>query len=167
MTLYDGLYKKDLYKLFLNYIFPHTALRENLDTAIWPMRLQLPAMRRTQRLLDNPGVWTLKDGSSTASGGWAALNPKNGAILWETKDPLGSRAEAAVSVANELVFGCNLEPGTGRMYALNARTCAPLWSFAGSGACNAGPSIIDGMVFWGRGTFGFAPGPRLVYGFGF
>lgn len=114
----------------------------------------------------NPGVWTLKDGSSTTSGGWAALNPKNGSILWETKDPLGSRAEAAVSVANDVVFGCNLEPGAGRMYALNARTGAPLWSFAGTGACNAGPSIVEGMVFWGSGTFGFAPGPRLVYGFG-
>ena len=113
-----------------------------------------------------PEVWHLKDGTSTTAGGWAALNPKSGAVIWETKDPMGSRAEAAVSVANNVVFGCNLEPGVGRMYALNAKTGAPLWSYAGAGACNAGPSIVDGMVFWGSGTFGFAPGPRLIYAFG-
>ena len=114
----------------------------------------------------NPEVWQLKDGSTTTAGGWVALNPKTGAVIWETKDPMGSRAQEAVSVANNVVFGCNLEPGIGRMYALNAKTGAPLWSFAGAGACNAGPSIVDGMVFWGSGTFGFAPGPRLIHAFG-
>jgi hypothetical protein len=33
------------------------------------------------------------------------------------------------------------------------------------GPCNAGPSISDGMVFWGSGTFsGF--GPKKVFAFG-
>lgn len=113
-----------------------------------------------------PEVWTLKDGTSTTAGGWAALNPKTGEVIWETKDPMGSRAEAAVSVANDVMFGCNLEPGAGRMYALNAKTGAPLWSFATNRPCNAGPSIVDGMVFWGSGTFGPGPSPKLVYGFG-
>ena len=118
-----------------------------------------------------PGVWTLKDGSTTSAGGWAALDRKTGAVLWTTKDPLGSRAEAAVSGANGVIFGCNLDPVNGTMYALDARSGKPLWSFnsfAGSpptGACQAGPSIADGMVFWGSGNFqGF--GPKKVFAFG-
>ena len=119
----------------------------------------------------NPAPWTLKDGSTTTAGGWAALDRRTGAVLWTTKDPLGSRAEAAVSGANGVVFGCNLDPARGTMYALDARTGAVLWSFdsnAGSptyGACNAGPSIADGMVFWGSGTF-VAPGPKRFFAFG-
>ncbi len=113
----------------------------------------------------NPGVWTLKDGSTTTAGGWAALDRKTGAVLWTTKDPLGSRAEAAVSGANGVVFGCNLDPVNGTMYALDAKTGAPLWSFNSGGACNAGPSIADGMVYWGSGTFnGF--GPKKLFAFG-
>jgi hypothetical protein len=30
----------------------------------------------------------------------------------------------------------------------------------------AGPSIADGMVYWGTGTFQGAPGPKKVYAFG-
>jgi polyvinyl alcohol dehydrogenase (cytochrome) len=124
-----------------------------------------------------PGVWTLKDGSTTTSGGWASLDAKTGAVQWTTKDPLGSRAEAAVSGANGVVFGCNLDQVNGTMYALDARTGKVLWSYnSGSGispflsgvfgACNAGPSIADGMVYWGTGAFQGAPGPKKVLGFG-
>lgn len=119
----------------------------------------------------SPGVWTLKDGSTTTAGGWAALDRRTGAVLWTTKDPLGSRAEAAVSGANGVIFGCNLDPVNGTMYALDARNGNVLWSFnsnAGSptyGACNAGPSIADGMVFWGTGTF-VGAGPKKLFAFG-
>lgn len=113
----------------------------------------------------DPGVWTLKDGSTTKSGGWAALDRKTGAVLWTTKDPLGSRAEAAVSGANGVLFGCNLDPVNGTMYALDERDGKVLWSYNSGGSCNAGPSIADGMVFWGTGTFsGF--GPKKVFAFG-
>jgi polyvinyl alcohol dehydrogenase (cytochrome) len=108
--------------------------------------------------------WTLKDGSTTTAGGWAALDRKTGAVLWTTPDPLGSRAEAAVSATDGVVFGCNLS-AAGTLYALRARTGEVLWSFDSGGACNAGPSIADGMVFWGSGTFsGF--GPKKVFAFG-
>jgi len=111
--------------------------------------------------------WTLKDGSTTTSGGWAALNPSTGAVLWTTADPLGSRAEGAVSVANGVVYGCNLDynPANPTYYALNAESGKPLWSFASGGPCAAGPVISAGMVFWGTGTFR-GTGPKLVYGFG-
>jgi len=119
----------------------------------------------------NPGVWTLKDGSTTTAGGWAALNAASGKVLWTTKDPAGSRAEGAVSGANGVVFGCNMDAANGTMRALDARTGAVLWSFDSNansptyGACTAGPAIADGMVFWGTGTFTGA-GPKKVFAFG-
>jgi polyvinyl alcohol dehydrogenase (cytochrome) len=124
-----------------------------------------------------PGVWTLKDGSMTTSGGWASLDARTGAVQWTTKDPLGSRAEAAVSGANGVIFGCNLDQVNGTMYALDAKTGKVLWSYNGGsggspfvtgvfGACNAGPSIAGGMVYWGSGAFQGAPGPKKVFAFG-
>jgi polyvinyl alcohol dehydrogenase (cytochrome) len=110
-----------------------------------------------------PKVWTLKDGSTTTAGGWAALDASKGSVLWTIADPLGDRSEAAVSSANGVVFGCS--KGNGTMYALNAASGAVLWSFNSGAPCNAGPSIADGMVFWGSGNFqGF--GAKKVFAFG-
>lgn len=109
--------------------------------------------------------WTLKDGTVTVSGGWGALDRKTGAVLWTTQDPIGSRSEAPVSAANDVVFGCNLAPNVGRMVAMNAKTGAILWSYDSGGMCNAGASISDGMVFWGNGTFA-GTGTKKVFGFG-
>jgi polyvinyl alcohol dehydrogenase (cytochrome) len=115
--------------------------------------------------------WTLKDGSTTLAGGWAALDANKGTVLWTTADPgwaagqYGNRAEAPVSGANGVVFGCNLAAAKGTMYALDAKTGAPLWSYDSGGPCNAGASIADGMVYWGSGTFSGA-GPKKVFAFG-
>jgi len=123
--------------------------------------------------------WTLKDGTKTKAGGWAALDSDTGGVIWTTKDPTypttpnGSRAEGAVSATNDVVFGCNLAPGAtppapgvsgGLMVAMNAKTGAILWSYPSGGPCNAGASISDGMVFWGSGTF--TNGSKKVFAFG-
>jgi len=109
--------------------------------------------------------WKLKDGTYTVSGGWAALDRKTGAVLWTTKDPLGSRSEAPVSAANGVVFGCNLAVNIGRMVAMDANSGAILWSYDSGAPCNAGASISDGMVFWGSGTFA-GTGAKKVFAFG-
>ena len=108
--------------------------------------------------------WTLMDGSTTLAGGWAALDAKTGAKVWTTKDPQDSRAEAAVSGANGVIFGCNLS-AQGRMFALDAKTGNPLWSYDSGGPCTAGPAISEGMVFWGSGTFISPGGPHKVFAF--
>lgn len=113
-----------------------------------------------------PTPWTLKDGSQTTAGGWAALDVRNGSVLWTTADPLGSRAEAAVSATADVVFGCNLDFTRGTMYALDAATGRPLWKYDSGAPCNAGPSISDGMVYWGSGTFIGAPGAKKLFAFG-
>lgn len=111
--------------------------------------------------------WTLKDGSVTSAGGWAALDARTGAVRWTTRDPHGSRAEGAVSLANQVVFGCNMA-AQGTFRALHAQTGQVLWSHDSGAPCTAGPSIVDGMVYWGSGTFGlFGPtGPRKLFAFG-
>jgi polyvinyl alcohol dehydrogenase (cytochrome) len=70
-----------------------------------------------------------------------------------------------VSGANGVIFGCNLDQVKGTMYALDAKTGKVLWSFNSGAACNAGPSIVDGMVYWGSGTFS-GYGPKKVFAFG-
>ena len=114
----------------------------------------------------DPLDWVLKDGTVTKAGGWAALDSASGAVIWTTKDPDDSRAEAAVSVANDVVFGCNLNFGKGTMRALHAKTGEVLWSFDSGISCNAGPSIVDGMVYWGSGTFQGLPGVKKMFAFG-
>ncbi len=112
------------------------------------------------------GPWTLKDGSITHRGGWAALDAKTGSVQWTTADPQsGGRAEGAVSLANGVVFGCSV---AGQMRALDAKNGKVLWSFATNAPCTAGPSVADGMVYWDSGSFGlFGPtGPRKVFAFG-
>lgn len=109
-----------------------------------------------------PENWVLRDGTTTKAGGWAALDRKTGNVIWTTKDPQGSRAEGAVSVANGVVFGCSM---AGSMYAMNATDGAILWSYESGGACNAGPSVADGVVYWGSGTFN-GTGAKKVFAFG-
>jgi polyvinyl alcohol dehydrogenase (cytochrome) len=104
-------------------------------------------------------------GTKPGIGGWAAMDQKNGAVIWRRPDPVGSRAEGAVSAANGVVFGCNLAGG---MYAMHAVTGQILWSFNSGRPCNAGASISDGMVYWGSGQFSPFPGgpEKKVFGFG-
>ncbi|MBC8722502.1 PQQ-like beta-propeller repeat protein [Paraburkholderia sp. 31.1] len=98
-------------------------------------------------------------------GSVVALDVATGAVTWTRPDPLGSRAEAAVSVANGVVFGCNLDYTNGTMYALDSSNGKVLWSFNSGGACNAGPAIADGVVFWDSGSTS-GPGPLKLFAFG-
>jgi polyvinyl alcohol dehydrogenase (cytochrome) len=107
--------------------------------------------------------WTLKDGTVTKAGGWAAMDRKTGAVLWTTVDPDGSRAEGAVSATNDVVFGCNL---AGRMFAMHALTGAILWSYNSGGTCNAAASISGDMVFWGSGNYSGFFTPKKIFAFG-
>jgi polyvinyl alcohol dehydrogenase (cytochrome) len=102
-------------------------------------------------------------GPGPGVGGWAAMDRKTGAVLWTKPDPMGSRAEAAVSATNDVVFGCNL---AGTMFAMHAKTGATLWSYDSGGTCNAAASISDGMVFWGSGNFSGFGTPKKIFAFG-
>ncbi len=94
--------------------------------------------------------WDLVGGGSTNFGFWSALDAGTGEILWQTPNPDPAMVIGAVTAANGVVFGCSLDTD-GNMYALDAATGAILWSFASGGSCNAGPAVVDGMVYWGSG----------------
>jgi polyvinyl alcohol dehydrogenase (cytochrome) len=109
-----------------------------------------------------PLPWKQSDGTTTTAGGWGMLNANSGKTMWTTREPFGNRAEAAVSAANGVVFGCSL---AGNMYALDAKKGDVLWTYPTGRPCNAGPSVADGMVFWGSGTFN-NDGAKKVFAFG-
>lgn len=91
------------------------------------------------------------------NGGWSALDPVTGQILWQTADPTGGIDPGAVSVANGVVFGCSLD-AQGHMYGFDAATGRTLWSFASGGSCNSGAAISNGVVYWGSGYSNFGLG---------
>jgi polyvinyl alcohol dehydrogenase (cytochrome) len=53
---------------------------------------------------------------------------------------------------------------SGQMYALDTITGKILWNFASGGAVIDGPSIVDGVVYWGSG-YRIGIGNNKVYAF--
>ncbi len=92
--------------------------------------------------------YPLIDGSSTTGGAWSALDVRTGKILWQTADPVGALDVGAVSVANGVLFAPSI---SGSMHALDAASGKILWTFASGGSTVDGPSIVNGVVYWGSG----------------
>ncbi len=104
-------------------------------------------------------VHTLTSGQTITWGSWCALDVTTGKILWQTADPTpGALDTGALSVANGVVFAGS---PTGYMYALDAATGKILWSFNSGGSVIGGPSIVDGVVYWGSGYGYYIPNNKL------
>ena len=87
---------------------------------------------------------------------WSAVDVFTGRILWQTADPTaGATDSGAVSVANGVMYAGS---ESGYMYALEAATGKILWSFASGGSVIDGPSIVDGVLYWGSGYANATPG---------
>jgi polyvinyl alcohol dehydrogenase (cytochrome) len=101
--------------------------------------------------------YELVSGETVTGGSWAALNPSNGRILWQTADPQwttdprGASDLAALSVANGIVYAGSMAHAGEQMYAIDARKGDILWRFAAGGSVVAGPAIVRGTVYWGSG----------------
>jgi polyvinyl alcohol dehydrogenase (cytochrome) len=88
-------------------------------------------------------------GGQTATGGfWNAIDATTGGIIWQTADPDGAIDPGSVSEANGVLYA---ESYSGKMYALDAQTGRILWSFASGGSVIDGPSIVNGVLYWGSG----------------
>ncbi len=110
------------------------------------------------RLTEN-GVLT----DMTVTGGsWAALDPENGKILWQTADPqtetipgfaspVGVWDLAPLTVANGVVYAGSMAKTGDEVYALDAKTGAILWGFDVGSSVNSGPAVVRGSVYWGTG----------------
>jgi polyvinyl alcohol dehydrogenase (cytochrome) len=114
---------------------------------------------RIYAAVNNPAhtTFTLANGGPTINwGSWAALDPRNGRILWQVPDPtVGALDPGAVSVANGVLYAGSY---SGAMYGLDAATGAVLFSFASGGSVIDAPSIVKGTVYWGSGYRNIAPG---------
>jgi len=88
-----------------------------------------------------------------SAGGWAALDPATGNILWTTPDPSGSLGLGPLAVANGVVYVPSMAGGAAQtnMYALNASTGSVLWSYASGGSVIAGAAVVGNDVYWGSG----------------
>jgi polyvinyl alcohol dehydrogenase (cytochrome) len=91
-----------------------------------------------------------------------ALDPADGAVLWES-EPYGGMIFAPVGAVPGVAFVGTTE---GRMLALDAGTGEELWSFQAPDRTGCGPSIVDGRVLWGYGfTLFQGPGEGGVISF--
>jgi polyvinyl alcohol dehydrogenase (cytochrome) len=98
---------------------------------------------------DNLPYTLVPSGQQITWGAWSALDVATGKIVWQTADPTpGAIDRGSVSVANGVMYaGSN----SGQMYALDATTGNILWNFASGGTVIDGPSIVDGVLYWGSG----------------
>lgn len=88
-----------------------------------------------------------------SAGSWAALDPATGAILWQVADPNGAITLGPVTVAGNTVFVSSMAGAAAAptMLALNAATGQQVWAYAAGSSVNAGPAVVDGVVYWGAG----------------
>lgn len=97
---------------------------------------------------------------------WAALNPQNGAIRWQiidnTMDPVHpsepAMALGAVTVANGVLYCASM---SGAMHAIDTSSGQILWTFTAPGSVNAGPAVVNGLIYWGSGYHHF-PGVNPI-----
>ena len=109
--------------------------------------------------------YTLTSGQQITWGSWSALDVATGKILWQTADPtVGTIDTGSVSVANGVMYAGSY---SGQMYAFDAGTGQILWNFASGGSVIDGPSIADGVIYWGSGYRNIPPGigNNKVYAF--
>lgn len=87
------------------------------------------------------------------AGSWAALDPETGQILWQVGDPNGAITVGPVTAANGTVFVSSMagSPTAPTMLALDAATGQTLWTYAAGSSVNAGPAVVDGVLYWGSG----------------
>jgi polyvinyl alcohol dehydrogenase (cytochrome) len=108
-------------------------------------------------------AYTLTSGQTITWGSWSALDPSTGKILWQTADPTqGALDSGSLSVANGVLYAGSL---SGQVFALDAATGKILWTYASGGSVIDGPSIVDGVVYWGSGYKRAGTGNNKVYAF--
>lgn len=92
--------------------------------------------------------YPLVTGQTITWGAWSALDVNTGRLLWQTPDPDQALAMGSVSVANGVLYAPSF---SGDFHALDAATGNILWTFQSGGSVIDGPSIADGVIFWGSG----------------
>ncbi|KAL5808805.1 hypothetical protein ACOSQ3_029496 [Xanthoceras sorbifolium] len=95
--------------------------------------------------------FTLKPSNkTTTSGGWVAMDARDGKILWSLADPGNALAFGPVTLANGVLFAGSTN-GKGPIYAINAKTGNVLWSYNTGGTVYGGMSVSNGCIYIGNG----------------
>ena len=104
-------------------------------------------------------------GEMSTTGGWSALDPSTGDLLWQVPDPAlaqplnGASVNGPIAIVNGVLFGGSMD-ASGTMFALDAATGDVLWAFQSGATVYGGPAVASGVVYWGSG---YVP-VRLGYG---
>jgi polyvinyl alcohol dehydrogenase (cytochrome) len=102
-------------------------------------------------------------GQKITWGAWSALDVFTGRLIWQTADPTAGAIDmGSVSLANGVMYAGSQ---SGSMYALDAATGKILWSFASGGSVVDGPSIVDGVLYWGSGCSNPGTANNKLYAF--
>lgn len=95
--------------------------------------------------------FTLKASNNiTTAGGWVAMNPRTGEILWSTANPSNATSPGPVSVANGVSFAGSTNQ-KGPIYAINTNNGEILWSYDTGATVYGGLSISNGCIYVGNG----------------
>uniref|UniRef100_A0A803N051 Pyrrolo-quinoline quinone repeat domain-containing protein n=2 Tax=Chenopodium quinoa TaxID=63459 RepID=A0A803N051_CHEQI len=95
--------------------------------------------------------FTLKPSNlTTKAGGWVAIDPRGGEILWTTANPSNGVSFGPVTVANGVVFAGSYDK-QGNIYAMDAKNGAVLWSYETGSEVYGGVSVGDGCVYVANG----------------
>ncbi|KAH7554055.1 hypothetical protein JRO89_XS12G0102900 [Xanthoceras sorbifolium] len=95
--------------------------------------------------------FTLKPSNkTTTSGGWVAMDARDGKILWSIAAPSNALAFGPVTFANGVLFAGSTN-GKGPIYAINAKTGSVLWSYYTGGTVYGGMSVSNGCIYIGNG----------------
>ncbi|XP_051119660.1 uncharacterized protein LOC127243604 [Andrographis paniculata] len=98
---------------------------------------------------DKKNFTLLPSNKVTTGGGWVALDPVTGRILWSTAVPYNATTNP-VTVANGVVFAGSTY-GTGPVYAIDAATGQILWSYETGASVYGGFSVSRGCAYVGHG----------------
>jgi polyvinyl alcohol dehydrogenase (cytochrome) len=110
-------------------------------------------------------TYALRPGGEKVDGGsWAALDPSNGQVIWQTATPgacspavsgyeQGCMAPGPASAAGGVVFVGSMDtnPNNPTMFALDAASGEVLWSYNAGSSVNAAPAISGDSIYWGSG----------------
>ena len=96
-------------------------------------------------------AYRLVSGEVVTGGSWAALDPSDGHILWQTPDPQGAPDLSALTISNDVLYAGSLAAKGDQMYALDATTGAILWRYHAGGSVVSGPAVVGDTVYWGSG----------------
>ncbi|KZV45647.1 hypothetical protein F511_02307 [Dorcoceras hygrometricum] len=111
---------------------------------------------------DKKNFTLLPSNAVTTGGGWVAMDPGTGRILWSTAVPYNATTNP-VTIANGVLFAGSTYR-TGPVYAIDGMTGAILWSYETGASVYGGLSVSRGCIYVGNGyrvVPSFTPGSSL------